>query len=203
MKFLILQTDLILMPEPASIGRVLSPQEALAATEQYAHLFEILQPPENLLNFKPRDGVPGGGTLMVGDLVCNEQQTPNLEVHPFAEWVMQSPLLNKNTGKAYALIANVDQKFFKRKVEQKDWAGRVKEYMEYFKTLDLGTIFAIELPPGVIIKICKNAPHYFVSKLEEGQDFPYLVVFEPNLPIVAEDMKSATAYFSLPQPLLI
>src|SRR5271157_2683698 len=116
------------MPEPVKISLVLSPQEALADAERYAHLFEILQPPENLNNFKPRDGVPGGGTLMSGDLVCNEQQTPNLEVHPFPEWVMQSPWFEKNTGNAFAIIAEIDPKVFKRKVEQKDWAGRVKEF---------------------------------------------------------------------------
>ncbi len=191
------------MPEPTKISRVFSPEEAIKGGKDYAHLFEILQPPEGLLNFKPRDGFPAGGTLLVGDLVCNESITTNLEIHPFPEWVLQSPRSEKHTGKAFAVFANVDPKLFERKIARKDWIGRVQAYNEYIKTLTIDCFFAIEMPPGMIIKVCKNAPHYFLSRKSSGEDFPYLVVFEPEIPVVSEELKAATAYFSLPNSLTI
>ncbi len=140
---------------------------------------------------------------MVGDLVCNESQTNNLEIHPFPEWVLQSPRYGKKTGKAFAVFANVDPRFFERKIARKDWIGRVQSYNEYMKTVSKDNFFAIEMPPGVIVKVCKNAPHYFLSVLNPGEDFPYLVVFEPAIPVVSEELKAATAYFSLPNALIV
>ncbi len=189
------------MPEPIKISHILSPEEALAHAKDYSNLFEILQPPEGLSNFKRRDGFPGGGTLLVGDLVCNETQTTNLEIHPFPEWVLQSPRYGKHPGKAYAIFANVDPKFFERKIARKDWIGRVQAYNEYMKTLPIANFFAIEMPLGIIVKVCKNAPHYFLSAQSADQDSPYLVVFEPEIPVVAEELKAATAYFPLFSPL--
>ncbi len=189
------------MPEPIKISNIFSPEEAIAHGKEYAHLYEVLQPAEGLVNFKPRDGFAAGGTLLVGDLVCNESQTSNLEIHPFPEWVLQSPRYGKQPGKAFAIFANVDPKFFERKIARKDWTGRVQAYNDYIKTLPIDGFFAIEMPPGVIVKVCKNAPHYFISAQSAGEDFPYLVVFEPEIPVVAEELKAATAYFSLPGPL--
>lgn len=191
------------MPEPIKISRVFSPEDTIAHAKEYAHLFEILQPPEGLSNFKRRDGFPDGGTLLVGDLVCNETQTTNLEIHPFPEWVLQSPRYGKHPGKAYAIFANVDPKFFERKIARKDWIGRVQAYNEYMKTLPIDNFFAIEMPPGIIVKVCKNAPHYFLSAQTADLDSPYLVVFEPEIPVVAEELKAATAYFPLFSPLTV
>ncbi len=186
------------VPEPVKISRILSPEEIIARSKDFAHLFEILQPPENLQNFKPRDGFPSGGTLLVGDLVCTEYQTGNLEIHPFPEWVLQSPRLGKQPGKSYGVFANVDSKIFERKIVRKDWNGRVQTYNEYLKTLTIDDFFAIEMVQGIIIKVCKNAPHYFLSARSPGKDFPYLVVFEPDIPVVTEELKAATAYLPLP-----
>jgi hypothetical protein len=191
------------MAEPIKISRIFSPEDAIARVQEYGHLYEVLQPPEGLVNFKPRDGFPAGGTLLVGDLICNESQTSNLEIHPFPEWVLQSPRYGKHPGKAYAIFANVDPKFFERKISRKDWTGRVQAYNDYLKTLPVEDFFAIAMPPGTIIKVCKNAPHFFLSSQATGEDFPYLVVFEPEIPVVAEELKAATAYFSLPNPLKI
>ncbi len=191
------------MPEPIKISRIFSPEDAIAHAKEYGHLFEVLQPPSDLANFKPKDGFPAGGTLLVGDLVCNDTLTTNLEVHPFPEWVLQSPRYGKHPSKVYAIFANVDPKFFERKIARKDWIGRVQAYNEYLKALPIDSVFAIEMPFGVIVKVCKNAPHYFLSAPSSGEDFPYLVVFEPNIPVVAEDLKAATAYFSLSNPLKI
>ncbi len=189
------------MTEATKIPRILSPEEAITRGKDYCHLFEILQPPEGLLNFKPRDGFPGGGTLLVGDLICNETQTTNLEIHPFPEWVLQSPRCGKHSSKVCAIFANVDPKFFERKIARKDWIGRVQAYNEYMKTLPIESFFAIEMPPGIIVKVCKNAPHYFLSAKSTGEDFAYLVVFEPEIPVVAEELKAATAYFPVFAPL--
>ncbi len=191
------------MPEAIKVSSLLSPEEALTRGKDYAHLFEILQPPEGLLNFKPHDGFPVGGTLFVGDVICTETQAANLEMHPFPEWVLLSPRFGKRSGKPYAVFTNVDPKFFERKILRKDWGGRVQAYNEYIKTLPVASFFAIEMQPGVIIKVCKNVPHYFISVQSTGEDFPYLVVFEPEVPVVTEELKITTAYFPLPNPLKI
>ena len=165
--------------------------------KDFAHLFEILQPPPGLLNFKPKDRFSAGGYILVGDLVCNETQTNVMEIHPFPEWVVNSGRFGTCSGKAYAIFARIDPKFLERKISRKDWMGRVQEYKEYLKSLTIDGVFAVELPVGCIIKVCNNVPHYFLSKQQPGEDYPYLVVFEPEIPLLTEDLKIATAYFNL------
>ncbi|TFG21305.1 MAG: hypothetical protein EU530_00735 [Promethearchaeota archaeon] len=181
-----------------TVSKIITIHEYLDHAEEYQHLFEIcLQPPDNI-TWQIHDEFVFAGTAFLGDLNLHEQETENIEIHPFPEWVIKIFQPNKKPGKAYAIFPLLPKKFIQNTLPRKNFSTRIQKIQEKINSLTADEIVAVEYQDGVCIKVPENVPHYFLSVVEKGEDVPYLQVFEPRIDFIKSHMGFDTPYFQLP-----
>lgn len=181
-----------------TVSKIITIHEYLDHAEEYQHLFEIcLQPPDNI-TWQTHDEFVFAGTVFLGDLNLHEQETENIEIHPFPEWVIKIFQPNKKPGKAYAIFPLLPKKFIQNTLPRKNFSTRIQKIQEKINSLTADEIVAVEYQDGVCIKVPENVPHYFLSVVEKGEDVPYLQVFEPRIDFIKSHMGFDTPYFQLP-----
>ncbi len=180
------------------VSKIITVDEYLSHVEEYQHLFEICQQPSDDITWQTHDEFAYAGTLYLGDLNLHEQETENIEIHPFPEWVIKIFQPNKKPGKAYALFPLLPKKFIQNTLPRKNFATRILKIQEKISSLSADEIVAVEYQDGVCIKIPENVPHYFLSVIENDENVPYLQVFEPRIDFIKSHMGFDTPYFQLP-----
>lgn len=133
----------------------------------------------------------------------SETETPYLEVHPFPEWVIKIFQPLKKPGKAYALIPLLEKKFIEKILGRKNFSARIEKIQTKISEIKPEEIIAVEYCDGMCIKIPPNVPHYFISAIQEGEDVPFMEVFEPKIDFLKLGMGFDTPYFNLPFKLCI
>ena len=181
-----------------TIGKIITNKEYLSNVEDYQHLFEICQQPPDTITWQTHDEFTYAGTLFLGDLNLNEQETENLEIHPFPEWVIKIFQPSKKPGKAYAIFPLLPKKFIQKTLPRKDFATRIQKIQSKIDSLTIEDIIAVKYVDGMCIKVPENVPHYFLSVIEKGEDIPFLQVFEPRIDFIKSHMGFDTPYFHLP-----
>ena len=182
---------------------IISIEEYLQNKEEYTHLFEICMQPSEDIIWQTHDEFSHAGTLFMGDLNLKEQITENFEIHPFPEWVIKIFQFQKNPGKAYAVFPKLPKKFIQKTLPRKNFATRIEKIQSKINALTSADIIAVEYVDGLCIKVPENVPHYFLSVIKDGEDIPYLQVFEPRIDLIKSHLGFDTPYFKLPFPLKI
>ena len=179
-------------------GKIIDIDYYLAHTDEFKHLFEICQQPPDTVTWQTHDEFPYAGTLFLGDLNLTEEETENIEIHPFPEWVIKIFQPNKKPGKAYAIFPIIPKKFIEKTLPTKDFATRIQKIQSKIDALTREDIIAVEYVDGMCIKVPVNVPHYFLSVIENGEDIPFLQVFEPRIDYIKSHLGFDTPYFHLP-----
>lgn len=171
------------------IKQIVTIEEFLKNPNKYHHLFEITTQQPLDKEWVEREIFSLGGNLMIGDLNLSQQVTDVIEFHPFPEWVIKIYQPNKNPGIAYAVIPLLTKDEIAQ-YNKLDFYERNKAAQQKINTLYPKDFIAIPYVDGLCIKIPRNVPHYFLSVIKEGQDVPFLEVFEPKVPILEEVLKN-------------
>ena len=179
-------------------GKIINIDDYLVRVERFSHLFEICQQPPDTITWQMHDEFTQAGTLFLGDLNLNEQETENIEIHPFPEWVIKIFQPNKKPGKAYAIFPVLPKKFIQKTLARKDYNSRIQKIQEKINTLSAEDMIAVEYVDGMCLKVPENVPHYFLSVIQQGEDIPYLQVFEPRIDFIKSQLGYDTPYFHLP-----
>ena len=179
-------------------GKIIDIQNYLAHIEEFEHLFEICQQPPDTVTWQTHDEFPDAGTLFLGDLNLSEQETENFEIHPFPEWVIKIFQPGKKPGKAYAIFPMLPKKFIQKTLPRKDFPTRIQKIQSKIDLLTSEDIIAVEYVDGMCIKVPENVPHYFLSIIKNGEEIPFLQVFEPRIDYIKSYLGFDTPYFHLP-----
>lgn len=179
-------------------GKIVNVQDYLNNIEDYGHLFEISQQPPDSVTWQTHDEFTYAGTLFLGDLNLKEQETENFEIHPFPEWVIKIFQPNKRPGKSYAIFPLLPKKFVQKTLLRTNFASRIQKIQLKIDSLTPEDIIAVEYVEGMCIKVPENVPHYFLSVIKEGENIPFLQVFEPRIDYIKSHLGFETPYFHLP-----
>jgi hypothetical protein len=179
------------------ITNILTIDKYVSDPTRYNHLFEIATQPNPNIIWQVRDEFNSAGTLMVGDLNLSETETNQLEIHPFPEWVIKIFQPGKKPTLAYALVPNLNKKQIEE-LNSLNISERIIRINKFLGDLTSKDIIAVEYHDGMCLKIPRNVPHYFISKIESNQDIPYLQVFEPRIDFIKDFLGyESTIYFHL------
>lgn len=166
----------------------------------YNHLFEVQQPPENINLWKIRFNF-GLGTPLVGDLVLDLEKESNLEIHPFPEWVVYLKSFENKSSKPYLIVLNLSKSFMKR-ISRKSIDVKIDLIQKEVDNATIDNLLAFQYDIGVNVLIPAFIPHFFIAsriKKSEGEQPPYLQVFEPNIEAVTKNLNvKMTHFFKLP-----
>ena len=181
-----------------TINKIIDVHEYLSHLDDYQHLFEICQQPPDDVTWQTHDEFKDAGTLFLGDLNLSEQETENLEIHPFPEWVIKIFQPDKNPGRSYAVFPLLPKEFIQKTLPRKDFSTRIQKIQSKVDSLTINDFIAVEYRDGMCIKVPENVPHYFLSVIEKDENIPYLQVFEPRIDYIKTHMGFDTPYFHLP-----
>ncbi|MBN2157197.1 MAG: hypothetical protein JW776_14225 [Candidatus Lokiarchaeota archaeon] len=182
---------------------IINIHEYISHKDKFHHLFEISQQPPETITWQTHDEFSVAGTLFLGDLNLHEQITEYFEVHPFPEWVIKICQPLKHPGKSYAIFPILPKKFIQKTLPRKNFAARIQIIQQKLDEITPRDIVAVEYVDGMCIKVPENVPHYFLSVIKEGEDVPFLQVFEPRIDYLKSHMGFDTPYFKLPFQLKI
>mgnify|MGYP006282586589 CR=1 FL=1 len=162
--------------------------EYLEHPGRYDHLFEITTQQPLDRDWVEREIYDLGGCLMIGDLNLHQQETEQIEFHPFPEWVIKIYQPGKTPGKSFLLVPDLDRDFI-RELSVVDYTSRNEIAQKRVRTLTTDEFYAVEYIDGLCIKVPENVPHYFLSVINDGEDVPFLEVFEPKIPLLEKVLK--------------
>ena len=184
---------------------IINIEDYLKNSREYHHLFEVQLPPDEINLWKVRDHFDMG-TLMVGDLLLDLEQENKLEIHPFPEWVVHLRSKGVVKSKPYLIVPNLSKQTVK-KINRKSFNEKIELIQDEIKNLKIDDLIAFEYELGVNILVPAFIPHFFISSKinkEEGNEPPYLQVFEPKIDTITALLKvKPTYYFKLPFTVII